>query len=89
MQANKLDVKALALGGGVLWAAYIILAGWGSIFGWGTNFVNAFSNLYIGYGSSWAGGLIGGLWGFLDGAIAGLVIALVYNWVTAWKKPKR
>lgn len=83
---EKLSVKGLALGGGVLWAFYILMAGWGSIFGWGTVFVSAFSNLYIGYGPSFVGGLIGAVWGFFDGAVAGAIIALVYNCAVSLKK---
>lgn len=85
---DKLSVKGLALAGGVLWALYVLCAGWGSIFGWGTNFVNAFSNLYIGYGPTFLGGIIGALWGFFDGAVAGAIISLVYNWSIRNNKPQ-
>lgn len=83
---NKLSVKGLAFAAGALWAFYILFAGWASALGWGTNFVSAFSNLYIGYGPSFIGGLIGALWGFLDGAIAGFIIASIYNWTIKIEK---
>lgn len=86
---DKLNVKGLAFGGGVLWAFYVLLVGWGSIFGWGTSFVSAFSTLYIGYGPSIVGGLIGAVWGFIDGAIAGIIISLVYNCFVSWEARHR
>ena len=86
---EKLSVKGLALGGGVLWAFYILLAGWGAALGWGTSFVAVFQNLYIGYGPSFVGGLIGMVWGFFDGAVAGAIIALVYNWAALPRKRRR
>ncbi len=76
---DKLNVKGMALSLGIIWSAYILMAGWGSIFGWGTGFVQGFSTLYIGYGPSFFGGIIGAIWAFLDGAFAGLVIAIIYN----------
>ncbi len=76
---EKLSIKGLALGMGTLWGLYVLIAGWGSIFGWGTSFVSLFSNLYIGYGPSFLGGIIGAIWGFIDGAVAGAIIAYVYN----------
>ncbi len=55
----------------------------------GTTFVSAFSNLYIGYGPTFVGGIIGAVWGFFDGAVAGAVIALVYNWATIPEKRRK
>lgn len=89
METMRLSVKGMALGVGALWAFYILLAGWGSIFGWGTGFVGAFANLYIGYGPSVVGGLIGMVWGFFDGAVAGAIIAAVYNCSTRYMKRGR
>lgn len=77
---EKLNVKALALGGGVLWALYMLLLGWLAwIFGWGTGLVTTMSALYIGFHPTFFGGIVGGIWGFVDGAIAGAIIAWVYN----------
>lgn len=75
----KLSVKGLAISLGVAWAAMVLFTGWVAIFGWGTNFVEALSSLYIGYAPTFLGGIIGAVWGFVDGAIGGLIIALVYN----------
>ena len=79
---EKLNVKALAVGIGVLWAIYVLFIGWVAAFGWGTELVTVLSSLYIGYSASFVGGIIGGIWAFIDGAIAGAIIAWVYNKVT-------
>ena len=77
----KLSVKGLAVGLGTSWAICVLLAGWASMFGWCTKFVDVMSSVYIGYTPTFFGGIIGGVWGFFDGAIGGLIIAVVYNMV--------
>ncbi|MCL7414051.1 MAG: bacteriophage holin [ANME-2 cluster archaeon] len=76
---EELSVKALSLGIGGTCALYLLLLGWASIFGWGTDLVEIISPVYLGYNSTFIGGIIGALWGFVDGAIAGAIIALIYN----------
>lgn len=76
---ERINVKALTLGLGIVWGFYMLFLGWASIYGWGTAFVEVASSVYIGFDPSIAGGVIGGIWGFFDGAIAGAIIALVYN----------
>lgn len=76
---KKLNVKALAIALGVSWAVYILFIGWASIFGWGTKFVEMMSSVYIGFTSTFLGGIVGAIWGFIDGALGGAIIALVYN----------
>ncbi len=75
----KLSGIGFALAGGIYWGLAMVLAGWTSIFGWGTAFVVANSSLYIGYESSFIGGIIGGIWGFATGFIAGGVFSYFYN----------
>ncbi len=75
----ELNVKALAVALGVSWSMLMLFSGWASIFGWGTRFVEVMSSLYIGFASTFLGGLIGAAWGLIDGAIGGAVVALVYN----------
>jgi hypothetical protein len=70
---------ALGVALGVLWAAYVFFAGIIAMFNWGTELVNAFGSLYIGYDASVIGAIIGAVWAFSDGFIAGIVIAWVYN----------
>ncbi len=79
---ERLSVKGLAIGLGVSWAICMLFAGWASIFGWGTKFVEVMASVYIGLKPTFLGGIIGAIWAFIDGAIGGLVIAIVYNAVT-------
>ncbi|HDI12903.1 MAG TPA: membrane-associated protein [Hadesarchaea archaeon] len=79
--AEKLNVKALAIGVGTAWAACMLFLGWASIFGLGTSLVNIISSVYVGFAPTVLGGIVGAVWGFIDGAIGGIVIALVYNYV--------
>ena len=77
---DRLDVKALALGGGVLWGFYMLSVGWSAwLWGWGADFVATMSSVYIGFTPTFLGGIVGAIWGFFDGAIAGAIIAWVYN----------
>ena len=53
---NKLNVKALGLTLGIVWAIGIFLMGLASMFtNWGLNFVTLIGSLYIGYGPSLVG----------------------------------
>ena len=76
---NKLQPLALGVGVGVLWAAYVFIAGIAAMNGWGTALVDVFGSLYIGYNASIAGAFIGAMWALVDGFIAGAVIAWIYN----------
>lgn len=76
---EKLNVKALAAGLGAVWGLYMLFAGWASMFGWGTKFVDVMSSVYIGFAPTFSGGIIGAIWGFFDAAVAGAIIAIVYN----------
>lgn len=75
----KLQINALGISVGVIWAAYILFCGITASFGWGAALVDAISSLYIGYGPTFLGAVIGAIWGFVDGYIAGVVIAWLYN----------
>ncbi|MGE5276893.1 MAG: bacteriophage holin [Acidobacteriota bacterium] len=76
---TRLRVVPMALGLGVTWGMGIMLLGWISASGWGARFVDVLSSLYLGYSSTFAGGVIGGLWAFGDAFLGGLVLALLYN----------
>jgi len=76
---ERLNVKALAIGVGASWAICMLISGWASMFGWGVNFVEAMSSVYVGFAPTFLGGIIGAIWGFIDGAIGGAIIAFVYN----------
>lgn len=76
---KELNVKGLALAGGIVWAIYMIFMGWAAAMGWGVGFVEMASSVYIGYAPSFLGGIIGAIWGFVDGAIFGALIGVFYN----------
>jgi len=82
---ERLSVKGLAIGLGSSWAFCMLLAGWASIFGWCTKFVEVMASVYLGFKPTFLGGIIGAIWGFIDGAIGGLIIAVIYNAVTKKK----
>ena len=83
--ADKLNVKALAIGIGVPWALCVLAGGWLAQYGWATGFVQVFQTVYIGYGPSFIGGIIGGIEAFFDGAVAGIIVAYLYNWAAKMK----
>jgi len=58
---QKLNVKRLALGCGILAGAYVMLIGWAAALGWGNDLVELISSFYIGYGPSFLGGIIGAI----------------------------
>jgi hypothetical protein len=76
---TKLQVNALGISVGIIWALYIFFCGITASFGWGVGLVDSISSLYVGYGPSFLGAVIGAIWGFVDGYIAGAVIAWLYN----------
>ncbi len=75
----KLDLKATALAGGILWGLTVFLATiWIVIKGGGLTLMKL-SQFYIGYSVSIPGAFIGGIYGFFHGFIACLIFALLYN----------
>lgn len=76
----KLNVKALALAGGILWGACLFLVTWWVILLDGASGdPTVIARVYRGYSISPAGSVIGFLWAFVDGLIGGAVIAWLYN----------
>jgi len=84
---NKFNVKAFSLSCGITWAFALLILAWISSFGWGIRDVNVIAGLYLGYESSFLGGIIGALWGFVDATIAGFIFAHIYNYIL--KKAKK
>ena len=76
----KLNVKALGLSIGIVWAAAILLATlWIIVIGGEGKTLMKLSNFYFGYSVSIIGAIVGMVWGFIDGFIAGVLIAWLYN----------
>jgi NhaP-type Na+/H+ or K+/H+ antiporter len=69
----------MALAMAVTWGLGIMLLGWISASGWGSRLVVSLSSLYLGFASTFVGGLIGGAWAFADAFVAGLVLTALYN----------
>ncbi len=82
----KLKVVPMALGAGVTWGLGMLFLGWVSATGWGAKIVEVLSSLYVGYASTFLGGVIGGLWGFADAFLAGLLLTLLYNAFAAGRR---
>jgi hypothetical protein len=76
---NKCQPVALGIAIGVVWAAYIFIAGITAMFGWGNAFVDLMASCYIGYSASILGAIIGGIWALVDGFIGGFCIGWLYN----------
>lgn len=80
----KLDVKALALTGGLIWGILaMFLSGVANLiwFGYAQGFLDVMASVYPGYNATASFGqvIIGTLYGVVDGAIAGALFAWVYN----------
>jgi hypothetical protein len=76
----KLNVKALALSGGIVLALGVfLLTVWYLIFGYEGATLQKLHHVYLGYSISWGGAFIGLVWGFIDGFIGGALVAWLYN----------
>ena len=76
----KLDIKAMGLSLGIMWAASVLLMGvLAMTTGWGMPFVAGLGKLYTGYQPTIGGCIIGAIWGFIDMGIGGVVLAWLYN----------
>lgn len=81
-RSKKLDAKALALSGGILWGLAILVWTWVAMsHGWGTEVLQLLSTVYIGFEMTPVGSVIGALWGFVDAAIGLWLFAKLYNWL--------
>lgn len=85
-QPMKLCVLSFGVALGIVWAISMLIAGWTSVYGWGSLFVNTLSSVYLGYGPSFGGGIVGAIWGFVDGFIGGVLLAFFYNLISFRKK---
>jgi len=74
----KLDIKAFALAGGILWGLSVCALTWLKLAGYGDG-LEIVKAYYIGYTVTPVGSLIGLVYGFFDAGIACLLFALLYN----------
>ena len=79
----KLNVKALALTAGILWALAVLFVGAVNLIwsGYGRAFLQLMASIYPGYHAAGSAGdlIVGTLYALVDGAIGGLVFGWVYN----------
>jgi hypothetical protein len=85
----KLNIKALALTAGILWALALLLVGAANLVwsGYGGAFVKLMASIYPGYHASGSLGdlIVGVLYALLDGVVCGLVFAWLYNFFVGKK----
>jgi hypothetical protein len=78
----KLNVKAFALTGGIVWGFnWFILTWWMMAFDGITHEVTWLGSMYRGFTLSPQGSLVALVYGFVDGFFLGLFAALIYNWI--------
>ena len=78
----KLNVKAFALTGGLLWGISLFFLTWWIIaFDGATGEITFIGRLYRGYYISPIGSIIGLIWGFVDGLLGGAIFAWLYNFI--------
>ncbi len=79
----KLDVKAMALTIGLLWAAVMFLSGVANLIwdGYGEDFLDVMASVYPGYDAMASFGqvIVGTLYGLVDGTVGGAIVAWLYN----------
>lgn len=79
----KLNLKALVLTAGILWALVILTTGIANLIwpGYGEAFLQTMASLYPGYKAARSIGdvFVGSLYALVDGAFCGLVFGWVYN----------
>lgn len=83
----KLNLKALALTAGILWALAILITGIANLIwsGYGVGFLQIMASVYPGYHAARSIGdlIVGTLYALVDGAFCGLVFGWLYNLLTS------
>jgi len=87
----KLNLKALVLTAGVIWAVAVLIIGVANLIwpGYGTRFLELLASIYPGYSVTRSIGavVVGTLYALVDGAIFGLVFGWLYNLVVGRGSP--
>lgn len=79
----RLNLKAITLTAGIIWALAIFMTGIANLIwsGYGDAFLKIIASLYPGFnaGGSVGNVMIGTLYAFVDGAVCGLIFGWIYN----------
>lgn len=80
----KLDIRALAISGGIFWGVYMFLVALVSSFGvnlpwFNAKIVETLSIVYFGYQATIGGAFIGFIYGLICGGVSGGIFAWLYN----------
>ena len=76
----RLDVRAFAIAGGLIWGlGLFFLTWWIIMFDGPSGEVTLIGRLYRGYSISPMGSVIGLLWALVDGFVGGAIFAWLYN----------
>ena len=76
----KLNVKAFAVAGGLIWGlGLFLLTWWIIVFEGPTGDTTLIGRVYRGYSITPLGSVIGLGWGLVDGLIGGAIFAWLYN----------
>jgi hypothetical protein len=82
-EGMRLNLKALALTAGVVWASALFLTGLANL-AWpryGVAFLELMASVYPGYhaGHTFGQVIVGACYAFVDGAVSGLIFGWLYN----------
>ena len=79
----RLNLKAITLTAGILWAFAIFITGIANLIwsGYGDAFLKIIASIYPGFNAEGSIGdvIIGTLYAFVDGAACGLIFGWIYN----------
>ena len=79
----KLNLKAYAISGGIIWAGIVFIFGLLNLFwsSYAANFVQFVKSLYPGYKamSGFLGVIVGSIYALTHGAVLGVIFAWIYN----------
>ncbi len=75
----KLNVKAMALAGGILWGAAMLLLTLSSLMRGAGQHLTLLSGVYFGYQITYMGAVLGLVYGFVTGVVGGGLLAWLYN----------
>lgn len=76
---RRVDGKALGKAMGLLWAGAVVVLGATARSGWGDEWRELLSDVYLGYDSTQRGLVLGAIWAFLDAFVGAYLLAWLYN----------